>query len=160
MNRLTDSMIEDALNDTVYVTESPWTIIAIIGGLVIFLLFIFFRANNARQKIISGLLAFFFIIGGIIMIDRNDSVKNLIDNGEWIVITDTVDRVMEETKNGRKSYFMVLDNYGRVSLDNYSEAIQYYAGAEVYVVVVINGNEYKSTGVTYPTDTYIYVGNH
>ena len=160
MKYLTDSMIENVLNETVYVTESPWTVIAIIGAVVLFLLFIFLKANNARQKILSGLLVIIFLIMGVGIIARNDSVKNAIDNDEWTVVTDTVDRVMEKTENGHKSYFMVLEKYGRVSLDNYSDAMQYYSGAKVYVVVVPKGGEYKSTGVTYPTDTYIYVGNH
>ena len=158
--QLTDSMIERALQDTVYVTESPWTIIGILGAVVLFLLFIFFKSNNARQKICSGLLAVIFVIMGFVIIGRNSSGKNYIENGEWYVVTDTVDRVMEAEKNGNLSYFMVLDKYGRVSLDSYSEAMQYYAGATVYVVVIPDGNGYKSTGVTYNTDDYVYVGNH
>ena len=158
--QLTDSMIERALQDTVYVTESPWTIIGILGAVVVFLLFIFFASKNTRQKVCSGLLAVMFIIGGIVIISRNSTGKNYIENGEWYVVTDTVDRVMESEKNGRKSYFMVLDKYGRVSLDSYSEAIQYYAGATVYLVVIPDGGGYKSTGVAYNTDDYVYVGNH
>ena len=160
MTRLTDSMIENALNDTVYMTENPWTVTAIIGAVVLFLLLIFFKSNNARQKIASGLLVVMFIIMGILTIGQNSAIKNSIQNDEWIVVTDTVDRVMEKTENGHKSYFMVLEKYGRVSLDSYSEAIQYYAGAKVYVIVVPKGEEYKSVGVAYPKDTYIYIGNH
>ena len=161
MNQLTDAMIERALNNTVYMTESPWIIIAIIGAVVLFLLFIFFKSNNARQKIGSGLLVVMFVVMGIGIIGKNASMKHSIQRGEWIVRTDIVDRVMEEThSNGNKDYFMVLKKYGRVSLDSYFDAMQYYPGAEVYVVVVPKDGEYERTGIAYPTDTYVYVGIH
>lgn len=161
MKQLTDSMIEKALNNTVYVTENPWTIIAITGAVILFLILIFFVSRNTRQKIASALLAVMLFIMCCVGVGKNADVETSIKNGEWIVRTDIVDRVMEEThRNGNKDYFMVLEKYGYVSLDSYSEAIQYYSGAKVYVVVVPKGGDYKSTGVTYPTDTYVYVGSH
>ena len=84
-----------------------------------------------------------------------------INNGSWEVHTDIVDRVMESTDDdGDKDYYMVLKKYGRVSLDSYTEATQYYQGQKVYIIVVPKGNNYKDTGVSYPDDVYKYSGNH
>ena len=93
--------------------------------------------------------------------NQNGSMAKAINNGDWEVHTDIVDRVMVSTDDdGDKDYFMVLDTYGRVSLDGYADAIQYYSGQKVYIVVVPKGSTYKDTGVSYPTDTYKYIGSH
>ena len=158
--QLTDYMIERALQDTVYMNESPWTLNGIVSILVVVIVALFVKIKGTLYRIGCVFLASALIIGSIVYIDNKNNVKESITNGEWMVVTDTVDRVMESTKNGNKDYFMVLEKYGRVSLESYSDAMQYYSGATVYVVVVPDGSLYKSTGITYSTDEYIYVGKH
>ena len=153
---LTDSMIESELQNTIYAGDFHWEIIVFLGvPLLLFLVFFFFKSEDTRTKVCCGLLAVVFIIMGSVTIVKNATTSNYIDSGEWIVVTDTVERVMESTKNGNKSYFMVLEKYGNVSL-SYSEARQYHWGEEVYVVVVPDGNEYRGLGIAYSTDDYIY----
>ena len=161
MHELTDYMIAEDLKETVYKSNENTLMIVImivatiVGGVI------FLFTNSKRQKIASAGIVLLFLIFGVIIIGRNNFMKNAINNGKWEVQTDIVDRVMEQTDDdGDVSYFMVLKKYGRVSLDDYSEAIQYYAGAEIYIIVVPKGDEYKDTGVTYPIDYYYYKGSH
>ena len=158
--QLTDSMIERALQDTSYVSESPWKIVGILSVLILFFCLCFFMFKEKPRKIIAVVFVIFLLISGIVIISRDNKVKKQIENGEWYVATDTVDRVLEESKRVSKSYHMVLDEYGHVSLKDYEEAKKYYSGATVYLIVVPNGNEYKSIGITYNADKYVYVGNH
>ena len=161
MNQLTDSMIENALQNTAYMNNDNTLMIIIMSVGAIFLGGIFLISKNTRQKIGAGGSLILLIVLSLTVINQNSSMAKEINNGNWEVHTDVVDRVMESTDDdGDKDYFMVLEKYGRVSLDSYYEATQYYSGAEVYVVVVKKGGSYKDTGVTYPTDTYYYVGNH
>lgn len=162
MFELTDSMIIKALKNTVWYNDNDMALVLIlIGAVCVFTGLIFFFTRNGRQKFGAGMTFLIFLIMGIMYVNNESFMKNSIDNGEWEVRTDIVDRVMQETdSDGDVSYFMVLDEYGRVSLDSYSEACQYYSGAEVYVVIIPKGNSFERTGVAYPADTYIYVGNH
>ena len=117
--------------------------------------------RSTRQKIGSSVTSVFFIIMAVALLIQGNSIKRAINSGSWEVHTDVVDRVMESTdSDGDKDYFMVLENHGRVSLDDYNEASQYYSGQSVYIIVVPKGGGYKYAGVTYSTDDYVYVGNH
>ncbi len=158
--QLSDHMIEQALKDTVYMSESPWILVGVLSFILLALVVLFIKNKGALYRIGCVLLATTLIILSIKYINKKNNTAEFISNGEWIVVTDVVDRVMESTENGNKDYFMVLEKYGRVSLESYSDAMQYYSGAKVYVVVVPDGSEYKSTGVTYSTEIYTYVGNH
>ena len=158
--QLTDAMIESALENTVYMKQNPWIMIAILCAVVLFLTFLFFKAQVSRQKIIAGALAGVFVLIGCATLPRNIQGKKHIENGEWYVVTATVDRVMEATKDGKKRYYAVLDKYGSISLANYAEAMKYYAGEAVYVVVIPDSDGYKSTGITYKTADYTYEGSH
>lgn len=161
MEELTDKMIENALENTVYMGNENTTIIiimivaALIGGTV------FFLSKSIRQKIGFGGTALLFVLMGFGIIHNNNSMARPIKDGEWEVETDIVERVMESTDDdGDNNYFMVLEEYGRVSLADRTEANQYYKGQEVYVIVVPTNNGYESVGVTFPTDTYSYIGEH
>ena len=159
--QLTDSMIEQALQDKGYTTTNPWPIIGVMGALAVIFLLCSFLHKKLIKKIVCGLLAVLMIIMGIIFISRDISKANNIKNGEWIVVTDTVDRVMVEYDRGKKSYFMVLENMnGNIALDNYDEAMQYAPGNTVYVVLIPSGNKYTDVNIAYDANKYVYVGNH
>ena len=161
MKQLTDSMIENALRNTAYMNNDNTLMIIIMVVLTIFLGSIFFLSKSTRQKIGAGSTLVIFLVMGFALISQNNSMAKAINNGSWEVHTDIVDRVMESTDDdGDKDYFMVLKTYGCVSLDNYAETTQYYQGQKVYIVVVPKGSDYKSTGVSYPTDVYKYFGTH
>ena len=95
----------------------------------------------------------------VTMTVRDLAIISAIENDEWVVHTDTVSKVMERRRNGNTSYFMVLENYGHVPLEDYLRAIKYYKGEEVYVVVVPYFGGYKSTGVVFSMDTFEYTGD-
>lgn len=161
MNLLTDSMIENALQNTAFMNNDNTLMIIIIIAATIFLGAIFLFSKSIRQKIGAGGTLALLLILCFVAINQNNSTANAINNGDWEVHTDIVDRVMESTDNdGNKDYFMVLKKYGRVSLDSYLEATKYYSGQRVYVVVVCKDDGYDDTGITYPTDIYKYVGAH
>ncbi len=160
MNELTDKMITNELKDAAFMQNENTLIIVLMVGFLIVLGAIFIFSKNERQKFASlGILILFEILG-FMVIGNNNFMKNAVNNGEWIVITDTVERVMESTDDdGDTSYFMVLEKTGRASLDSSYEASRYSTGDEVYVVVVMKNGEYKRTGVVYPS-TYYYTGSH
>lgn len=160
MTQLTDTMIENALQNTAYMGNDNTLVIIIMIVSTIVLGSIFFICKNTRQKISAGGTLILLIVLSLALINRNDSMEKAINNGNWEVHTDVVDRVMETTDDGEKDYYMILKTYGRVSLDSYAEAIQYYAGQRVYIIVVPKGGGYKNTGVAYPADVYMYVGRH
>lgn len=155
--QLTDAMIENELRNTVYMSGNPVAVIAVVCAAMLFFGFLFFKTKRTNHKISCALLVLLLFVFVCIFTGRQIGTKHAIQNGEWRVCMDTVDRVMEKTENDRKSYFLVLNGYGRVSLESYEEALQYYAGAKVYVVVLESGD---CTGVIYPEDTYVYVGSH
>lgn len=158
---LTDAMINEALQNTAFATRSPWEMIIILSVVVIVFVIILFKVENKRIKVLSAVLAVMFILIGINSIEEDFTIKNAIQNEEWIIVTDTVDRVMESKKNGKTTgYFMVLEEYGRVSFDSYSEAAEHYPGGQVYAVVIPHGDECLKTGIAYSKDKYTYVGNH
>jgi hypothetical protein len=161
MKQLTDAMIEKALQNKAYMNDDNTLMIVIMVIATIFLGSIFFISRNTRQKIGAGGSLILLLILSFAVINQNGSMAKAINNGSWEVHTDIVDRVMESTDDdGDKDYFMVLKTYGRVSLDSYAEAMQYYSGQRVYIIVVPKGSGYKDTGVAYPTDVYTYVGSH
>ena len=161
MKKLTDSMIDAALQNTVWMKEDNTLIIVIMVVAVLLLGTIFFFSKSTRQKIGAGGTLILFLVLGFVLINQNGSMKRAINNDSWEVHTDIVERVMESIDDdGDKDYFMVLKTYGRVSLDNYADAMQYYPGQTVYIVVVPKGSGYKDTGVSYPADVYKYVGDH
>ena len=161
MKQLTDTMIEKALQNTAYMGNDNTVAIIIMIVATIVLGSIFFISQNTRQKLSAGGTLILLIVLSLALISKNGSMAKAINNGNWEVHTDIVDRVMETTDDdGDKDYYMVLKTYGRVSLDSYADAIQYYSGQKVYIVVVPKGSSYKDTGVTYPTDVYTYVGSH
>ena len=122
MKQLTDSMIEKALNNTVYVTENPWTIIVITGAVVLFLLLIFFISKNARQKISSALLAVMIFIMCCVGVGKNADVENSIKNGEWIVRTDIVDRVGGGDSFGGGLIYSLVEGYDSQSAIEFAVA--------------------------------------
>lgn len=160
--QITDSMIEKALHNTAWMKGSDTkTIIIIMVAVTIFLGCILFISNNAKRKMAAGGTLALLLVLGIAVIYQDTSMAKAINEGKWEVHTDVVERVMESTDDsGDKDYFMVLQRYGRVSLDSYAEATLYYSGQEVYIVVVRRGNEYENAGILYPTNLYKYVGSH
>ena len=160
MKQLTDSMIESSLQST-WDSGDNILMLVILFAIVIFLGIIFLFSKSTRQKIGAGGTIILFIILALATINQENAKTKAIKNGTWEVHTDVVDRVMVSTDDdGDKDYFMVLETYGRISLDSYTEASQYYTGQTVYIVVIPNGRSFEKTGIVYPTDAYIYVGNH
>lgn len=161
MKQLTDATVEKALQNTAYMNNDNTLMIIIMVAVIVFLGVILFFSRSTRQKIGAGVTLLVFLVLGFALINQQSAMAKAINNGSWEVHTDIVDRVMVSTDDdGDKDYYMVLKTYGRVSLDNYEEAIQYYSGQKVYIVVVLKGSEYEDTGVSYPADVYKYVGNH
>lgn len=160
MIELTDEMIIRDLNNTVFMSNENTFIIALMIISFVVLGLMFFFSNNKRQKYSALLLLILFEIMGGIIIKNNNFMKNAINNDEWVVITDKVESVKEVTDDdGDTSYFMILEDIGRVSLDSYDEASQYSKNDEVYIVVVKKNGKNESTGVSYPSN-YRYVGNN
>lgn len=161
MKELLDSRIISDLNETVFMSNENTLLITITIGLVLFLGCIFLFSNNSTQKGACLGLIILFVPMSFIIMGRNNFMKKAIENGEWVVLTDKVQKVMELTDgDGEKSYYMVLEKMGRVELDDLEDANQYYVDDEVYIIVVMKNGEYKSTGVTYSTKDYYYVGEH
>ena len=159
MEKLTDSMIENALNNSDYVTQSPWLGIVIVGVLVSYLVYACLKYTDLYKRIICGLLALVIFSVGLYDIIKDQSIKKSINNDDWIVVVDTVKNVTYRTQS-LKPYHLHLEEYGDVTLASKSEAEQYRSGQKVYVVVVSHGGEYVSTDVVFPMNTYKYVGNH
>ena len=159
MEKLTDSMINNALNNSDYATKGPWLGIVICGVLVCYLAFLCLMHTNLFKKIVCGLLALLIFSAGTYSITRDQSIKKSIRNDEWFVVVDTVKNVTYRTQS-LNPYHLHLEEYGDVTLDGESEAKQYHSGEKVYVIVVLHGGEYVSTDVVFSMDTYKYVGNH
>lgn len=159
MKQLTDAIIENALNDSDIVTKNPLIDIFIYGLLVLALSYLCYCHKDIIKKVTCGLLAFVIFSVGLSGTIKDYSKKNSISNDEWIVVTDRVERVMYRT-NSLNPYYLDLKEYGRVTLDGHSEAMEHYSGEKVYVIVVPYGEKYESTGVVFSKDTYTYTGNH
>lgn len=161
MKQLTDSMIEKALQDTAFMNNDHITMIIIMVVATIVLGGIFLISGNLRQKIGAGGSLVLLIVLCTVSIIQKGSMARAINSGNWEVHTDIVESVMVSTdRDSDKDYYMVLKEYGRVSLENYSEARQYHSGQKVYIIVVPKGRSHKDTGVTFPADVYKYVGSH
>ena len=159
--QLTDDMINKALQASGFATRSSWEVVIILGIFVIVFAVLFLRLKNKTLKILCAVLAVAFVAIGVNNITEDFAYKKAIQNEDWLVVTDRVDRVMESKTNGKTTgYFMVLEKYGRVSFADYSGAIQHYPGERVYAVVIPNGDEYMRTGIAYSKDKYEYIGNH
>jgi len=161
MVKLTDSMIMDDLQNTGIFEDLPSMIIPLIVFFILMVLFFIFT-GNLRQKIASGVIIILIVVIGFLSVGKNISAIRAIKDGDWVVDVDVVDRVMErESEDGDKSYYIDLDNYGKVYLDSYSDAIQHYEGEEVYIILIPDEeDDYKSAGVVYSTDEYYYVGDN
>ena len=158
---LTDEMINEVLQTSGFATRSPWGTAIICSIIVIVFAVLFFKVKDKKIKIPCAVLAVACIAIGVNFVSEDFTYKKAIQNEDWVVVTDTVDRVMESETNGKNTgYFMVLEEYGRVSFDSYAEARQHYPGEKVYVVVIKKGDKYLPTGIAYSKIKYEYIGDH
>jgi hypothetical protein len=158
MMQLTDSIIKNALNNSDIMTKIPLLDILVYGLLTCGLAFLCYFHTEIIKKVICGLLAVLILGLGLNGTIQDYSKQNSINNDEWIVVTDRVERVMYRT-NSVNPYYLDLKEYGRVTLAGYSEAMEHYSGEKVYVIVIPSGEKYKSTGVIFSMDKYTYTGN-
>ena len=159
--QLTDEMINKVLRASHFATRSSWKTVIILSIVVIVFVVLFFKVKDKKIKIPCALLAVVFVVIGVNNVAEDFAYKKAIQNEDWLVVTDTVDRVMESKTYGKTTgYFMVLEEYGRVSFDSYSEAAKHYPGEQVYVVVIPNGDKYMHTGFAYSKAEFEYIGNH
>lgn len=162
MMQLTDSVIETVLQNTVWVSDENSTLIKVIVFAAVILGGIVLLSKDTRKRLSAGGCLALLVFMCSVIISRNNFMGKAINNGNWFVHTDVVEevKVAIDQADGDRDYFMVLEKYRRVSLDDYEDAIQYYPGQRVYIVVVPKNGSYESTGVTFPADVYKYVGSH
>ena len=163
MKQLTDSMIEKALKNELNNDTFIWVIIFLFGLATILGLFAYYGVTSKSQRNAGIVAIVVLVLLGIEYICQYAGTNYIIKRSAWVVDTDVVEKVAAYTDDGERKYYMILEKYGRVSLDGY----EYRSGDEVYVVLfpsysllsALNG-EYVTKGEVYSTDTYIYVGTH
>lgn len=126
-----------------------------IPAVFIFTAFLLKSTSSRAMAIFSTCICILLIV---FTIKEYHDTKTQVIQDDWVVYVDTVQKVGRgSTKTGKPVYYMILNEYGRVSL---SRAGQYEEGEKCYIILIKDGNAYKRIESVYSVEYYNYVGEH